>query len=227
MRKIFAFIIPGLLIFFLLLNFNKKPQPSGESSRIIDILDDPMQVPYESGEPLLQKGDFQVFPLAKYSISAKVLAVKVNGKYSDIHTPGMSVYPIDIGFIWGEVAESAYNQYITYKHIPNSKYGSTVKGNYSLFVDWKKNLPEGWSRDYVMSHLSNNHIIPASEDVYNVICVLKRGQKVFMEGYLVSTAWEERGHTKYSSLSRTDKNTGNECEDFYVYRIEIGNKIYE
>ncbi len=209
-----------LLIFFRMI-WN-KPQPAQEATNKINISQEPIQIPYSTNTPLLQIGDFQVYPIAKYTVSGKVLSVVVTGKYSDIKTPGKSIYPIDVGLIWGDVAEVDYEQFISSKHKTQTSY-SFIKGNQTLWIGWKKELPNGWSKKYVLNHIGNNHICPATKNIYNAIKSLRKNQKILMQGYLVRTLWANYNFSKKSSLSRKDS----DCEDFYVKKIIIENKVYE
>ena len=225
-----TFIVLSLLCLsaiFLYWKLENKPKPYSTeiTSKAVNVLEDPTQILYESETPLLfsKAGGFQVLAIAEYKISGKALAIKINGEYSDVHTPNKSIYPIDIGLIWGDVAESDYDKYIKYHHKSDPNWGSMVKSNQALIIDWKKDLPKKWTKDYVLNHISNNHIIPDSENVYNAICNLKQGEKVAMQGYLVKTIWTKSGHSGSSSLSRADS----DCENFYVKRVQIENKIYE
>ncbi len=60
------------------------------------------------------------------------------------------------------------------------------------------------------SHLSNNHIIHATENVKKAVETMKVGDKVVLK----------------TSVTRTDDSDG-ACEVFYVKSVRIGNKIYE
>jgi uncharacterized membrane protein YqiK len=108
MKRIFIVIIIGIVGiagFFLFSEFYHKPRPSRiVVDEEIDIRNEPEQILYTSSTPLLQKGNFHVLPIAKYKIAGKVLAVKVNGPYAYVHTPKKSIYLMDIGLIYGEIA---------------------------------------------------------------------------------------------------------------------------
>lgn len=180
----------------------------------INIVDDPIQIMVKSNEPIFKKGGFGVYPLAKYLISGKILAVKNNGSFQDVYQKGKSVYPMDVAIIWGEIANDNYDKYISYSHAPQANY-SFMTSNQTLWVTVK---PGGLYKDnYIFSHLSNNHVIPATEEVYNTLRKLKNGQQVRLLGYLVYTQWDDGTLLKKSSLSRTDR----DCESFYVENVTV------
>jgi len=210
------------MLFLSLVASCDRPQSTRKAIEEVDISQEPIQISYKANIPLLKKGGFHVYPIAKYTISGKVLSSVVTGRYSDIQTPGKSIFPMDVALIWGDVALVDYDQYISYKHKPQTQYRS-IKGNQTLWVTWKKAFPHAWTDEYVMKHIGNNHICPATENIYNAIKSLRRNQKVLMQGYLVRAVWVNHNFSKDSSLSRND----NDCEDFYVDKIVIEDRIYE
>jgi len=68
--------------------------------------------------------------------------------------------------------------------------------------------------------MSNNHIIPANEQIRSKINSLNTGDQIQINGYLVESKGTYEGKNYYwdSSLSRTDTSDG-ACEVFYVTNI--------
>jgi hypothetical protein len=81
---------------------------------------------------------------------------------------------------------------------------------------------------YISSHSSNNHIIPATENVRKAVKSIKARQRVILEGSLVNLTGTFEGQSVWwnTSLSRTDTGDSS-CELFYVTKVRIGNYIYE
>jgi hypothetical protein len=185
---------------------------STENLSIVNLLEEPEQTMLEEARLLYERNDgFQVYAIAEYKIQGIVLEKSVNEKYG-----GESIYPIDVAIIWGEQAKTNYKKYL------DTHYTNTITNtNRTLWVTLKKDAPNGWSLDEITNHISNNHISPANANIYKAISSLKDGDVVILEGYLLRTEWY--GHTKDSSLSRTDS----DCEDFYVEKIQIGNTVFQ
>lgn len=190
------------------------PVVSEDATSSIDVTQEPRQgLVGAEGELLYEREDgFKAFGVVDYAIDGIVLDVSVNQTYG-----GPSIYPIDLGLIWGKPAMSNYETYIGYYHTVNTY---SLDTNRTLWIEFKKEIPNGWTEEFVRSHISNNHIFPATKNIYRAIAGLKHGEKVFIEGYLVRTEWGDV--IKMSSLSRAD----DECEDLYVKKIQIGEKVY-
>jgi hypothetical protein len=190
-----------------------RPVESTKNSEMVDITQEPEQVMLDESRILYERPDgFRALAIAEYKIQGIVLGKSVNQKYG-----GSSIYPVDIGLIWGEPAISNFDSYL------DRYYSRAVTStNRTIWIDFQKDPPNGWSRDYVMSHISNNHIFPANKNIYNAIIRLKQGKKVIMKGFLLRTDWRGK-NAKDSSLSRADS----DCEDFYVEKLQVGDKVYE
>jgi nitrogenase subunit NifH len=81
---------------------------------------------------------------------------------------------------------------------------------------------------YIISHSSNNHVIPANENIYQAIKTIREKDRVVLKGLLVNLKGTYKGQTVTwnTSLSRTD--IGNDsCELFYVSEVRIETKVYE
>ena len=193
------------------------PIPSGEMPVAIDILQEPEQIPVENGGVVHEREDnLKYIALAEYSISAKVMATIVNCNFGE----SSSGFPIDLALIWGKVAATDYDEFLEYSH------DNIWIDNQWLNVRYRSgSLPDGMTGAYVMSHISNNHVCPASENIYNALVRLKKGQEVLLEGYLVS-ANSPDGRSMTSSLTRDD-DEGGACECFYVERLQVEDKVYE
>jgi hypothetical protein len=202
-----------LTILFLFLFGCNKPTQTGVEFDKIDTSHDPVQSPYKSEEPIvveMKNGIFHLTPLAEYKVSGMVVSKK---SYSDDWDGKIS--PLDLAIAWGKLAEPEYGRYMTFWHA-HRWY------NYK----WKEGSPLDAS--YVMTHSGNNHIIPATENIYRGIKTIKKKDKVVLEGFLVNLkgTYEGRTVTWNTSLSRKDTGGGS-CELFYVNKVRIDTKVYE
>ncbi len=122
---------------------------------------------------------------------------------------------LDLALAWGRLAEPDSRKYVSYS------VGSR-------WVSFK--LKEGSPFDpaYVISHASNNHIIPSTRNIRRAVKTIKEKQKVVLEGFLVRLSGTYDGKQVWwnTSLSRTDSGDGS-CELLYVTKARIGYKVYE
>lgn len=157
---------------------------------------------------VVKKKDLEaaIKPQATYKISARVVA-----KTPILGDSISELVHYDVGLVWGDLMNDRiyrkmrihqYQRWLTFQ-IPTSD-----KELYSNI-------------NYVQTHISNNHLIPANENIAKGIKKLKKYDKVYIEGYLVycDISYKKSQFFAYnSSLSRTD--TGNHaCEIFYVTKL--------
>jgi len=201
------------ILFFCLLTACDRPKMTGLEPDEIDTSQDPIQMPYETDEPItmeVKNGYFTITPVAGYKISGVVVG---KGTYSSDWDGEIS--PVDLAIAWGKLAEPGSHRYITY-----------TQGYRWYFYQCKPESPVDHS--YVISHSSNNHIIPANENIRKAVKTVKKKDKVILEGFLVNLKgiYKERPVTWNTSLSRTDAGNGS-CELFYVSKVRIETKVYE
>ena len=124
--------------------------------------------------------------------------------------------PIDLALAWGHLVRADYKKYINYWQF-NRWYYYRYKGG------------SPWGGDYISSHSSNHHLIPANQNIRKAIQSSNVNQIVKLTGYLVnldmiSTTGKEE-HL-LSSQSRTDTG-GGACEVMYVTKVQIDDNLYE
>ena len=217
-------VVPVLLVvlvFFIVKLVNRIPAPvaSSTAASVIDLMSEPLQTTVSDQTTPIYRGNQGgvITPIASYSISAKVLRVRVNLHFRD---EGFSLFPIDVSLAWGKVAESDYNKYLSV-----SIEDFRIAQNTLEFQIDEEKVPAGLTFDYICDHLSNNHVCPSDQNVYNAVANLGRGQTVRLDGYLVTADYPGRG-SQSSSLSRTD--TGDHaCEIFFVNRVQVEGKVFE
>ena len=67
---------------------------------------------------------------------------------------------------------------------------------------------------------SNNHLLVDDPEVYEKVMNARKGDQIYMKGYLSSYTHPEMGFTRKSSMSRTDTGNG-ACETIFVTEFEI------
>jgi hypothetical protein len=99
----------------------------------------------------------------------------------------------------------------------------------SRYCFFKYKLSSPVDRKYVESHMSNNHLIPATPNLRRAFKLAKKRQPVMVEGYLVNVrTYRKDSETGIwnTSLIRDDIGQG-ACEIIYVTRLQLGDQIYE
>ena len=85
-----------------------------------------------------------------------------------------------------------------------------------------------FDRTYIARHSSNNHIIPATENVLKAVRSVGKRQKIVLEGLLVNLQGSYKGQRVWWSTSLTRDDSGDHsCELFYVTKVRIDNNVYQ
>jgi hypothetical protein len=179
----------------------------------IDTSQDPIQASYKSDEPIIKEiknGHFTMTPVAEYKISGMVVGKETYSSGWD-----GEISPVDLAIVWGKLAKTEYDQYITYS-----------QRNRWYFYQYKAG--SSFDNSFVISHSANNHIIPANENIHEFVKTIGGKDIVVLEGFLVNIKGTYKGQpvTWNTSLSRKDTGNGS-CELFYVSKVRIDTKIYE
>jgi hypothetical protein len=208
----FLRVISAILLFIALSSCDRAKLTGVESDKI-DISQDPVQAPCPPGEPILRnvkEGSFTLTRMAQY----KVTGLMVSKEYFSEGWDGI-ISPVDLLIVWGKLADPEYLKNIGFSH-----------GNRWYHCKWKGGAPVDPA--YVITHSSNNHILPANGNIYRAIKQIKKKDQIVLEGFLVNIkgTFSGRPVSWNTSLARTDTGNGS-CELFYVSRVRIDTKVYE
>ena len=190
-------------------------KPSKGERRALSGLEEPVQSKLKkedgTGTSFEKAGyDVTVNYLYKYEVDALVLSTK---DYKGLGIQD-SLSPKDIGVAWGKVAEN--NLAIDFQWSQSNRF-------LNWYVDDINVLAPVGGPDGVTQSCSNNHIIPADDNVKSQLKKVKMGDHVQIEGYLISlNGVDSKGHTFTwnSSTSRTDSGDG-ACEVIYATKISV------
>ena len=177
------------------------------------------QINYKMGN------EFRILILqAKYSLSGIIVAKNNNFWLRVVMQNDFDkVVPFDFGIAWGDIADKKLLE----KHFKFKSF-KTLGQARMLYYEWESDVP--YSKDYILSHISHNHIIPANDNITSALFKIKKWNNVKFDGYLVDII-HPNGGTSYTSLSRSDTNPksrgGGACEIFYVTGVQIDDKYYE
>lgn len=211
-RKLFLGVAVSVF-FLLILSGCDRPHLSGTETEEIDLSRDPLQTPCFSAEPITKEtedGLLTLTPVAGYKVSGVVVSRKAYGDGWE-----SQISPIDLAIVWGKLAESEYDRYIEYS-----------QENRWYFFRYKEGSP--FDHDFVVTHSGNHHMIPDTGNVHRALQLIRKKDKVVLEGYLVNVKGTYKGRAVFwnTSLSRSDTGNGS-CEIFYVSKVRIDTKVYE
>jgi len=147
-----------------------------------------------------EKDEYRITALAQFNLEARVLSKERYwfGREADLS-------PVDLALGWGPMSDQN-----VLDHLNISQGGR----RYSW---WGRPLPLPAEKIY--AHSANMHILPANEDIENLLDQICSGDIVTLRGYLVAIQAGD-GWNWRSSLSRTDRGDG-ACEVVWVESLAI------
>ncbi|MFA6001177.1 MAG: hypothetical protein WC828_03575 [Thermoleophilia bacterium] len=149
---------------------------------------------------------------ASYSISAKVESAK---RYSDAISEAV---PYDLLLAWGKMANTDVDGKLDWNQADRQGMVSGSLGGSGADV----------SSDYVINHVSNNHLVPANDNIRKAIATIQPGDFVRIDGRLVNVRVktdDSRVLTVTTSKKRSDQGDG-ACEIIYVEALSINGLSY-
>ena len=158
----------------------------------------PQQLEGTSRESSISHGDFQLKPLAQFSVEARVLHRR---NYRD---RGARFSPVDLALGWGRMSDQEVLDRLT---ISQS----------SRFYWYEYQLPPPIPQDEIVRQSTNVHVIPADPAIERACRSLRAGELIRLEGELVEATGPEIG-TWRSSLRRDDTGKG-ACELLLVRSV--------
>ena len=191
-------LVAALLLALALHRFATRPvsHPAG-----VLVPEAPLQTALDGeASPALHKSDAAMQPLAKFSLSARVLGRE------DYRWDGLAaLVPIDLALGWGRMSDSAVLE----------KVDISQSGRFYFWHVAEFPIPE---REIIESS-ANMHLIAADATVARNIARTRVGDVVSFDGYLVEIDWPD-GRKVRSSLTRSDSGAG-ACEIVWVENFDI------
>ena len=151
-------------------------------------------------EPITN-GEFNLKPLAHFALDARVLHRKV---YRWDHEAAL--VPVDLALGWGPMSDQRVLDQVT---ITQSM----------RFYWFEYKMPPPIAKEEIISHSTNVHVIPATEEIASRCKSLRTGALVHLSGDLVEASGPGISSWR-SSLSRTDTGNG-ACELMWVKELSI------
>ena len=194
-------IIGGGIVYILYWN--------GSRNAVTDIRE-PVQTE-TSGKIYLNVNDFDITVDRLYEYDIEALVVSTHDYKGN--SVGTALSPKDLALAWGTVAE--HNKDVDFHWKQSNRW-------YYWRVDTPQELGVAGGELRIIRQLSNNHIIPANEEIRQKVSYIRRGDHVRLQGYLVNVNGRKADGSTfrwYSSTTRTDTGDGS-CEVFYVTSVE-------
>lgn len=150
---------------------------------------------------------------ASFTINAKVESSKA---YDDAIS---SLVPYDLLLTWGDMADDDIDSRLVWEQ-------GDRRGQVSGSLGGASGVE--LSADYVIRHVSNNHMIPSTERIEKAMSNIKAGDMVRIDGRLVDVRMsmnDGRVLTVNTSKTRTDQGEG-ACEIVYVEHLRVNGQTY-
>lgn len=145
--------------------------------------------------------------LAEYQIQGRVVDVQ------DYMTYDFDNYlsPVDLGIAWGHIARDENIEKLEFasKGTRFLSYNTTDRAWYSNNGGWNN----------IGRYISNNHIIPADDEIGKALKAVKVDDYIELTGYLVRATCSNSSFRWTSSLNREDDGAG-ACEVIYVESVK-------
>lgn len=207
------------------------PKISATSTQKINTSNSPIQINLENQKYIKaygEKGLYALSPQAQYSISGLVVTKNTNFWFRDIMRNKFDdICLMDLGIVWGDLTNDKKKLYKHWKFKSHKTLGQSRR------LEWRTKPPHNspWTLNYVSSHISHTHIIPANRNVMAGLLKIKKNDIVKLDGYLVDIYTDKSELIAKTSLSRTDTDPTSRgfgaCEDMYVIQVQIKDKIYK
>jgi hypothetical protein len=122
------------------------------------------------------------------------------------------VLPMDLALVWGPLADPAV--------LARMKFH--LSGRYVSW--WHDGGGPMYAQSIFETHLANNHLVPASDEVAKELSRIRVGDLVTLRGKLVVVEIHDRSgkvvHRSRTSLSRDDVGSG-ACEQLWVEAVDV------
>jgi len=160
----------------------------------------PEQSAIAGAPPALRKDDVRLQPLARFALTARVLA-RADYRWDAL----ASLMPVDLALGWGRMSDSAVLE----------KVDISQSGRFYFWHVDEFPIPE----HEIIESSANMHLIAADDAVRRGIARTRVGDVVSLDGYLVEVDWPD-GRKARSSLTRSDSGAG-ACEIVWVESFAI------
>ena len=207
-------IVTCIVLLILNIDFNF----SSDSNKTYDLsaskggLPYPVQTPCPNTSTTLMVDGTAVnmTKVAKYKIIGRVESISYHYGIVDVSNK-LSTRDFQLSF--GEIALDKNSNRINYSS--SGRYGS-------WYCNSQEFLKEYGTFDIISKNVSNNHIVPANNEIKKISESVKVGNVVDIEGYLSTYKWStDKGEHFWGTSTSRDDTGNNACETIYVESLKI------
>lgn len=224
---IIMFVALSICLGIVIFSNRYRPDPSlyVEYDLSKDIIPDPVQTRIEKDSFTIQRFgvDMKITKLASYDITGKVEGIKdyssnFLANFLNFEAENMTNYisPRDLTLSWGQIALDENSNSI--KADQNYLNSERV-----VWFTYTNDLIKKYGEEYILSHISNNHVVTLNKDLERVLLKVKQADIVRIKGYLIEVNCSNGINWGPSSLTRDDHGL-HSCEILYAEDIVILNK---
>ena len=196
------FVVFGLIFAVALFFIEKQGYRRSINAPLV-----PAQSPAEGTVQLSREGyNVNLDLLYEYRLEGLVV---ITEDYTGTNNPSNVFSPKDVTVVWGKAAE--YNNKIDFK------WRHSARHSYH-YITSQDAIKYFGGISYLNAEVSNNHIIPADDKVRKEVEMIRTGDHIIIEGYLVNADFGRYG-TWRSSTTRLDTGDG-ACEIIYVTNVK-------
>jgi hypothetical protein len=171
-----------------------------------------MVLPLQEARPVPTATGDTLLPVARFETRGRVLNIERFKPYQSLVNwiPGLRPSTHDIGLGYGPMTDTANVERFKYSH------EGTTHGLRALFLRPRGPMTQAeW--DALAPHVTNLHVIPASDLVLQQVRRLRHGDLVTLRGQLVNVR-DAQGRVATTSITAGDR----DCEILLVTEVEVG-----
>ncbi len=211
LKKIIKILLLISVTLFVYSYFRKDNLPDKEDV-LNQLYQDPVQTETDMPSFIRERGGvvYNITPLYNYELYGLVVSYHHTKNWWDYyHKEWKDFINIkDICVLWGDNIKTEVYKQMKFK-----------SGSWTCYNEFKRNTDrEVWSK-FKNNSGSNNHILSDDETINETIMNAKRGDQIYLKGYLVNYSHGE-GFQRGTSTTRDDTGNG-ACETIYVTDFQI------
>lgn len=200
------FFVISLAVFIIA--WSNKDKWPGQNEIVENVLREPVQTEAQiSAFNVNVKGkQYSINPKFNYEIWGMVVSCHESRDLFDYYHEqwGDDLNVKDVCVVWGENVKSGIFRRMKFSSGSWTCYPSCPS------KDWSQVMAE-----FRNDQLSNNHLLVESVPLFNQLRKVRRGDQIYLKGYLVEYSHSNGKFTRGTSISRTDTGNG-ACETIFV-----------
>ena len=220
-KKLVKIILLFSICLFVFSCFQKDNFPKKEEI-VNELYQEPLQAGVEKAPFQLQEGEFtyMITPKYTYELYGLVVSYYDSENWLDLWHKNDPLNTKDVCVIWGDNIKSGVYQKMKFSH-----------GEFTCYAKFKKGVDFSWYSKFYNSQISNNHLLPKNDEIYEEMKNVSSGDQIYFKGYLVDysvKSLQGGGGTRATSTIRADTGNG-ACEIIYATDFQIlkkGNLVH-